>query len=131
MKQIKIKIKIKKYKASGIILLGVGDSLAAIVGSKYGRIYWPGTHKTIEGSLAAVLGSIFVFYLLFDVTSVDTLVMLSYLSSFFLFYCSFFFFFSFFFLISCLVLLFSFLCMCFVFCVNTQIQTNKFAKNKK
>ncbi|SCU94968.1 LADA_0G12596g1_1 [Lachancea dasiensis] len=38
----------------GVISLGVGDSLASIVGSRWGRSRWPGTNKTIEGTLAFI-----------------------------------------------------------------------------
>ena len=40
-------------KFAGIISVGVGDAMAAIVGSSLGRFRWPGTKRTIEGSLAA------------------------------------------------------------------------------
>lgn len=38
----------------GLISLGVGDSLASIVGGKWGRTAWPGTGKTIEGTAAFI-----------------------------------------------------------------------------
>ncbi|CEH13703.1 dolichol kinase [Ceraceosorus bombacis] len=41
----------------GVLVLGVGDALASIVGRRYGRVYWPGSSKTVEGSVAFV-GSI-------------------------------------------------------------------------
>lgn len=44
----------------GVLVLGVGDALASIVGRRYGRMYWPGSSKTVEGSVAfvsSVLGS--------------------------------------------------------------------------
>ncbi|AMD19665.1 HCL486Wp [Eremothecium sinecaudum] len=41
----------------GIISLGVGDSLASIVGKNYGRNRWPGTRKTIEGTVAFVFST--------------------------------------------------------------------------
>jgi dolichol kinase len=40
----------------GILVLGVGDSLAAIVGSQFGRFRWCGSRKTIEGSMAMWMG---------------------------------------------------------------------------
>lgn len=47
----------------GVLTLGVGDALASIVGRRYGRLRWPRSSKTIEGSLAFVL-SIYVSALL-------------------------------------------------------------------
>lgn len=41
----------------GVISLGVGDSLASIVGHRWGRIRWPGTNKTLEGTLAFILAT--------------------------------------------------------------------------
>ncbi|CDO93768.1 unnamed protein product [Kluyveromyces dobzhanskii CBS 2104] len=38
----------------GIISLGVGDSLASIVGKKLGRFRWPNTLKTFEGTFAFI-----------------------------------------------------------------------------
>ena len=39
---------------SAILSLGVGDTMASIVGSRFGSNKWPGTEKTIEGTCAAV-----------------------------------------------------------------------------
>lgn len=40
---------------TGVLVLGVGDALASVVGRRYGRIYWPGgSSKTVEGSIAFV-----------------------------------------------------------------------------
>lgn len=38
----------------GLISLGVGDSLASIIGGKWGRKFWPGTNKTLEGTVAFI-----------------------------------------------------------------------------
>uniref|UniRef100_A0A1I7XJ47 DNA topoisomerase n=1 Tax=Heterorhabditis bacteriophora TaxID=37862 RepID=A0A1I7XJ47_HETBA len=43
------------YHLAGVAAVGVGDSLAAIVGSKLGSRKWPGMQKTMEGSAAMVL----------------------------------------------------------------------------
>jgi dolichol kinase len=51
---------------SGIFALGVGDAMASIVGKRFGRHRWPGTIKTVEGTIAFVLsvmiaaGTVFV-----------------------------------------------------------------------
>lgn len=40
------------YHFAGVITVGIGDSMAAIVGSRYGRIHWFNSPKTAEGTLA-------------------------------------------------------------------------------
>ena len=40
---------------SGIISVGVGDSAASIVGSKIGTLKWPGSKRTLEGSIAGLM----------------------------------------------------------------------------
>ncbi|CAH1112968.1 unnamed protein product [Psylliodes chrysocephalus] len=49
---------------SGLLSIGVGDSMASIVGSHYGKFSWPGTKKTVEGTLACVLSQVGLIYLL-------------------------------------------------------------------
>ncbi|CAI1654858.1 hypothetical protein SEUBUCD646_0M01550 [Saccharomyces eubayanus] len=44
----------------GLIGLGIGDSLASIIGKRYGQIRWRGTQKTIEGTLAFTITSFIV-----------------------------------------------------------------------
>ncbi|KAG0210202.1 hypothetical protein BGX28_009507 [Mortierella sp. GBA30] len=39
---------------SGIFALGVGDAMASIIGKRFGRHRWPGTVKTVEGTIAFV-----------------------------------------------------------------------------
>jgi dolichol kinase len=39
---------------AGLVVLGVGDSVASLVGVHFGRTRWPHSRKTIEGSAAAV-----------------------------------------------------------------------------
>lgn len=38
----------------GVVALGAGDTASSIVGIKYGRHRWPGSKKTLEGTLAGV-----------------------------------------------------------------------------
>lgn len=53
----------------GLITVGIGDSFAAIFGSKFGRKKWPDRQKTIVGTFAAfssmVLSTIFVYCFLY------------------------------------------------------------------
>ncbi|BFZ56005.1 dolichol kinase [Savitreella phatthalungensis] len=37
---------------SGILTLGAGDAAASVIGKKFGRLHWPETRKTVEGTLA-------------------------------------------------------------------------------
>ncbi len=55
------------YSSVGIIVLGIGDALAAVVGTRFGKFRWPGTNKTFEGSFAAILSCIVFYYLVFGV----------------------------------------------------------------
>lgn len=36
----------------GVLILGIGDALASVVGRRYGKVHWPRSSKTIEGSAA-------------------------------------------------------------------------------
>ncbi|VDK71232.1 unnamed protein product [Litomosoides sigmodontis] len=51
------------YHFAGVATVGVGDSLSAIVGSRYGRLHWPKSRKTVEGSVAFAIGQ-FIFSIL-------------------------------------------------------------------
>lgn len=42
----------------GPITLGVGDTLASVVGRKFGSIKWKGSEKSIQGTLAFIIGSL-------------------------------------------------------------------------
>ncbi|KAJ3013324.1 hypothetical protein HKX48_005829 [Thoreauomyces humboldtii] len=37
---------------SGMLTLGIGDTMASICGKRFGRTRWPGTVKTVEGTFA-------------------------------------------------------------------------------
>lgn len=56
---------------SGTVALGIGDTAASIIGSKLGKHQWPGTSKTMEGTLAAVVAQL-GFYLPVLCTAVPT-----------------------------------------------------------
>ncbi|CAG9534565.1 unnamed protein product [Cercopithifilaria johnstoni] len=51
------------YHFAGVATVGVGDSMSAIVGSRYGRLYWPKSAKTAEGSVAFAICQ-FIFSIL-------------------------------------------------------------------
>lgn len=57
---------------SGVLAVGVGDTVASIFGSTMGEIYWPGTKKTFEGTMTSIFAQIIsvVLILIFD-TGVD------------------------------------------------------------
>jgi len=45
---------------SGILALGIGDTMASIIGYRYGKTHWPKSKKTIEGTFAFI-ASIIIF----------------------------------------------------------------------
>ncbi|KYB29183.1 dolichol kinase [Tribolium castaneum] len=47
---------------SGLLTIGIGDTAASVVGSKFGKFHWPGSRKTIEGTLACILSQLFVIF---------------------------------------------------------------------
>ncbi|KTW30291.1 hypothetical protein T552_00766 [Pneumocystis carinii B80] len=50
---------LKLKTISGILCLGFGDSVASIIGKKFGRLHWPNSKKTVEGTIAFVLAVLF------------------------------------------------------------------------
>ena len=42
----------RALRVGGVLVLGVGDAAAAVVGSRYGKRTWPGTRRTFLGSAA-------------------------------------------------------------------------------
>lgn len=46
----------------GIIALGVGDSMASIIGRKWGNVKWKGSNKSVQGSIAFIVSSFAAFY---------------------------------------------------------------------
>lgn len=53
---------------AGLLVLGIADSAASLVGRAIGRLKWPARRRTVEGSLAAVLAPLGVLYLAATVT---------------------------------------------------------------
>uniref|UniRef100_A0A8C5R375 dolichol kinase n=1 Tax=Leptobrachium leishanense TaxID=445787 RepID=A0A8C5R375_9ANUR len=43
---------------SGVLAVGVGDTIASLCGSTFGEIKWPGTKKTFEGTTMSVFAQI-------------------------------------------------------------------------
>lgn len=56
---------------TGVLALGVGDSMASIVGKRFGRIRWAASPKTVEGTVAFVLSMVLAAVLLRLVGAVD------------------------------------------------------------
>lgn len=48
---------LKESTYLGLITLGLGDSIASLVGKRYGNFCWPNSKKTIEGSAAFAFGT--------------------------------------------------------------------------
>ena len=48
----------------GVVVLGMGDAVASVVGVHVGRCRWPGTRKTVEGTAAAAASMLLLLLLL-------------------------------------------------------------------
>ncbi|KAK5650634.1 hypothetical protein RI129_001663 [Pyrocoelia pectoralis] len=49
---------------SGVLAIGVGDTAASVVGTKLGQHFWPGTKKTMEGTIGCIASQFIVVYAL-------------------------------------------------------------------
>ena len=55
----------KLFLLSGVLSVGIGDSVASIIGSRYGKTKWPySPRKSVEGTMASIIGQfLFVHFL--------------------------------------------------------------------
>ena len=54
-----------EYYFLSIIILGIGDAMCSIVGTKYGKTkIYPGNNRTLEGSLGGLICSLIIFMIL-------------------------------------------------------------------
>ncbi|ESO07423.1 hypothetical protein HELRODRAFT_76716 [Helobdella robusta] len=52
------------FPLAGIISVGVGDTMASFVGSKYGRLKWKYSDKSVEGTVACACSQLIFIFLL-------------------------------------------------------------------
>ncbi|PAA79485.1 hypothetical protein BOX15_Mlig000163g2 [Macrostomum lignano] len=57
---------------AGILSVGVGDSLAGLVGSRFGRVRWPQMSRTLEGSAACFFGQLASLRCLLSASGLDS-----------------------------------------------------------
>lgn len=48
----------------GVLVLGVGDACASIIGRQYGRLHWPRSKKTVEGTIGFIASTVGCAYIL-------------------------------------------------------------------
>ncbi|CBN74162.1 similar to Transmembrane protein 15 [Ectocarpus siliculosus] len=46
------------FPYAGVVVLGIGDAMGAMVGSSVGRLHWPGSRRTLEGSASVFLSTL-------------------------------------------------------------------------
>ncbi|KAK9881932.1 hypothetical protein WA026_018126 [Henosepilachna vigintioctopunctata] len=64
---------------SGILSVGIGDTAASVLGSRYGKHYYKDSNKTMEGTLASILCQLLTVFILFQlgyIINMDILLML-------------------------------------------------------
>ncbi|XP_072167280.1 dolichol kinase-like [Diadema setosum] len=61
----------KLFLYSGVLSIGIGDTAASVAGSTYGTIHWPGSRKTVEGTLAAIASQLVACILLSAVLGLE------------------------------------------------------------
>lgn len=50
---------------AGVLSVGIGDTMASVCGFYLGRHRWPGSVKSVEGTLGCMLGQVATIYALF------------------------------------------------------------------
>jgi dolichol kinase len=65
---------------SGVMAIGVGDTFASIIGTNFGRLKWPGSKKTLEGTSAYIIFQLVGFYLLHLINVFDIYCSLNFLT---------------------------------------------------
>ncbi|XP_044756057.1 dolichol kinase [Coccinella septempunctata] len=52
---------------SGILSVGIGDTVASVFGSKYGKHFYHESKKTIEGTLASIVSQLLAVFVLYQI----------------------------------------------------------------